>query len=317
MNAPPFSYFGGKIRMSKHIVPLLPLHACYVEPFCGGAAMLFAKPRPSWPNYVEVLNDIDRQITNFFEVLQTQGADLVRRIHLTPLSEEAHTTACKVYKAGDFEGRLDAAYWFFINVEQSFGNVLSGGWRRSVTSNEAKAWANASHWQRLWPYIDRLKSVQIANTDALTVIKQFDSPHTLTYCDPPYVGTCHGHYARLGRKAFGVTDFEALIACLDDCQGSILLSTYDVPCVSFPATWERFEFAASCTVSAVGKTAPMGRADRSSKAVVTGRERIEVVWRRGPKVAPRPEIQKLYNSTSLFADIPNASRSTVRRKLFG
>jgi DNA adenine methylase len=45
---------GSKSRMLKHILPLIPPHVCYCEPFFGGGAVLFAKPRAS----TEVINDI-------------------------------------------------------------------------------------------------------------------------------------------------------------------------------------------------------------------------------------------------------------------
>ncbi|EDW0701180.1 DNA adenine methylase, partial [Salmonella enterica subsp. enterica] len=32
-------WIGGKRRLAKHILPLFPKHTCYVEPFCGAAAL--------------------------------------------------------------------------------------------------------------------------------------------------------------------------------------------------------------------------------------------------------------------------------------
>ncbi|MBO1567605.1 hypothetical protein GBL97_18370 [Yersinia pseudotuberculosis] len=32
-------WVGGKRRSAKHILPLFPAHTCYIEPFCGGAAL--------------------------------------------------------------------------------------------------------------------------------------------------------------------------------------------------------------------------------------------------------------------------------------
>jgi hypothetical protein len=38
----PITYYGGKQRMIKHILPLIPPHKKYVEPFAGGALPYFS-----------------------------------------------------------------------------------------------------------------------------------------------------------------------------------------------------------------------------------------------------------------------------------
>ena len=39
----PLSYLGGKNRVAQKIISLIPEHNCYIEPFCGGAQVLFHK----------------------------------------------------------------------------------------------------------------------------------------------------------------------------------------------------------------------------------------------------------------------------------
>jgi site-specific DNA-adenine methylase len=60
----PLCYIGGKNRLATKIISMLPEHITYVEPFAGGAQVLFHKP----PSNVEVLNDLDFDIVNFFRV---------------------------------------------------------------------------------------------------------------------------------------------------------------------------------------------------------------------------------------------------------
>ncbi len=39
----PIAYYGGKQQMLRHILPLIPRHQIYVEPFFGGGAVYWAK----------------------------------------------------------------------------------------------------------------------------------------------------------------------------------------------------------------------------------------------------------------------------------
>ena len=65
-NATPFVWLGGKSRMVGTIIPLLPPHITYVEPFGGAANILLSKK----PSTVEVYNDFSGLLVNFFRVLQ-------------------------------------------------------------------------------------------------------------------------------------------------------------------------------------------------------------------------------------------------------
>ena len=69
----PFKWVGGKSRLRKYIVPLMPAHTCYVEPFAGAAWVLFGKP----PSAIEILNDIDQELINFFRVVREKPEELI------------------------------------------------------------------------------------------------------------------------------------------------------------------------------------------------------------------------------------------------
>lgn len=226
--------------MAHHILPLIPQHTVYVEPFCGGATILFAKPWPSVTNshyYREAINDQDSRLINFYKQLRENGEELVRRIQLTPFSEQEHQESLR--ETLMCEDKLEAARRYYVNVQQSFSNILNGGWARSVYgTNHAATWINKL--SSLHEYIARMQSVHICCADALEVIKKFDSPQTFFYCDPPYPGTDQGHYG-----GYSVQDFEKLVALLDSCQASFILSNYDQK--GIPSNWERFEFSAHCT----------------------------------------------------------------------
>lgn len=282
---PPISYYGGKQRMAHNIVPLIPRHTVYVEPFAGGAAVLFAKPWPDVTNtdhYREVINDIDGRLINFYRQLRDNGAELIRRLELTLYSEEEH----RIAKQLDCDDDIEAARRYVVNANQSFGSRLNSGWGRNVYGrNSAATWV--SRVARLPEYLERMHGVHIACDDALKVIRQWDSPQTFFYCDPPYPGTNQGHY-----KGYTVDNFRQLVETLDGCQGGFIMSNYQQDGVKIPDDWERFEFSAHA--SSRGRVGY----DRSKKMDEAGqnRERTEVVWRRLARVEPREEIRKLYAS---------------------
>jgi len=287
---PVISYYGGKQRMASRIIPLIPQHTVYVEPFCGGATILFGKPWPEVSNvdhYLEVINDSDHRLVNFYEQLRNNSDELVRQIQMTPFSEREH--AISLREGLECEDKLEAARRYYVNIQQSFSNQLNCGWARSLfTRNSSAIWLKKII--KLPDYLDRMSSAYISCQDALKVIKQWDSPQSFFYCDPPYTETNCGAYS-----GYSIADFQNLIDALDSCQGSFLLSCYDVESVTIPHDWERFTFESYCSSSGKGKVG----ADRSRKATAAelgNHKRTEVVYRRFNRVPVREEIQKLYDS---------------------
>ena len=72
---PPLTYYGGKQMLSKLIVSLIPPHNIYCEPFFGGGAVFFAKA----PSKLEVINDTNGELINFYRIVKTKFRDLIRK----------------------------------------------------------------------------------------------------------------------------------------------------------------------------------------------------------------------------------------------
>ena len=64
----PISYYGGKQNLVKRILPIIPEHSLYCEPFVGGGAVFWAKQASN----VEVINDTNRELINFYEICQNE-----------------------------------------------------------------------------------------------------------------------------------------------------------------------------------------------------------------------------------------------------
>lgn len=87
----PFSYFGSKNRLASKLWQHLPPHHCWVEAFCGSAALTLAKP----PALIEIINDLDNEIVNLFEQLRNNHEELCRLIALTPYAAQELVEARK------------------------------------------------------------------------------------------------------------------------------------------------------------------------------------------------------------------------------
>src|SRR5258708_12163035 len=85
---------------------MLPEHTTYVEAFAVGAQVFFHKP----PSNVEVLNDLDFDIVNFFRVCQWHYEEFLRYLRFCLGSRKLHelhvktdpTTLTDIQRAGRF-----------------------------------------------------------------------------------------------------------------------------------------------------------------------------------------------------------------------
>jgi DNA adenine methylase len=222
-----FGYYGGKFSHLDFLLPLLPTtftHFC--EPFGGSAAVLINRP----PAPVETYNDLDSEVVNFFRCLRDHGDELIRLISLTPFSREELVKACRP------EPNLSAmerARRFFVRARQTRTGLAQtsseGRWAHCVLTSRAGMAGAVSRWlgsvEGLPQIVQRLQRVQIENVPATEVIRRYDSPETLFYCDPPYP-----HEARGDSKAYGyeMTDreHEELAEILRSVKGAVAVSGY-------------------------------------------------------------------------------------------
>ncbi len=225
---PPFAYYGGKGRLASWIVPLLPPHRVYVEPFAGSAAVLFAKPRSTH----EVLNDADQGVVTFLRMLRERPEDLELACRLTPYARDEYESTDPDEPVAD---DLEAARRWWCRSSQGFGQVSSRntGWSTSIQrgSNNAR-----SVWNRIERFADaaeRLGTVLIENRDALEVVEEYDAVDGVIYADPPYLGSTRSSQ-RDGKRPGGDyrcefatdDDHRALAERLTAARATVLLSGY-------------------------------------------------------------------------------------------
>lgn len=179
----PLTFYGGKQRLASQIVALMPPHRVYLEPFAGGAAVLFAKSRA--PR--ETLNDLDGQLMRFWRVLRERPDELVTAVTMTPYSR-AEWSECR---QNGHDGDVEAARRLVVSIAQSFSGEGSGWSPPSISFDRRRSW-HAGVWQNMPPKLavaaTRLSGVALECKDAIELISHYDQPDAVIYCDPPYIG---------------------------------------------------------------------------------------------------------------------------------
>ena len=222
----PFGWYGGKYSHLDWLLPLLPDCHHYCEPFAGsGAVLLNREPSP-----VETYNDLDGEVVNFFRVLRDEKERLIEAIGLTPFAREEFAIACEV--SPDLTV-LERARRFFIRARQVRTGLAQtatiGRWANCKNTSRAGMSGVISRWlgsvEDLPAVAERLLRVQIENRPATNIIRLYDAPTTLFYCDPPYV-----HSTRGDSKAYGFemtdTQHKELAEVLNAAQGMVAFSNY-------------------------------------------------------------------------------------------
>lgn len=217
MAKPIIPWLGGKRRLADRIVPLFPSHRCYVEPFAGGAALLFARAEPA---HVEVLNDINDDLVNLYRVVQHHLEEFVRQFKWALSSR----TVFKWLKATRPETLTDiqrAARFYYLQ-QNTFGAKLEGQTFGTATTTppglnllRLEESLSAAHL--------RLARAYLENLPWQDCIRRYDRPHTLFYMDPPYYST-EGYGVD-----FPLEQYEALAAHMHSMKGKAILSVGDHP----------------------------------------------------------------------------------------
>lgn len=224
IKVPALRYHGGKFKISKWIHTYLPQHTTYVEPFGGGASILLTKT----PSPIEVYNDLDQAIVNFFQVLRVAPDKLIQEIELTPFSRDEFIQSATL--TGDL---IEDARRVYVRSWQSHVPILSrlGGWRNLTTKFDGNS--TVQNWNRidhLWAIAARLKEVQIENRPAIEVIKDYDNPNTLFFVDPPYVNSSRRQAGKGVKDGYRheMTDEQhcELSEVLHSCKSKVILCGY-------------------------------------------------------------------------------------------
>ncbi len=310
-----FGWYGGKYSHLDWLLPLLPPCHHYCEPFSGSAAVLINRD----PSPIETYNDLDRELSNFFRVLRDDSNRLIRAIGLTPFSREEFAIACEI----DLDlSPLERARRFYVRARQVRTGLAQtasvGRWANCKNTSRAGMGGAVSRWlgavRDLPEIAERLLRVQIENRPAIDVIRLYDSPTTLFYCDPPYIHETRGDDAAYG---FEMSDNEhrELAEALNEVEGQVAISNYD------------------CDLMNVLYSAPKWYKSVSEERTIhsTKGKRVEVLWTNydpndifqrsvwmmetDPVTTPAEILERLLQRASIDLSNPAVKEIAIQQKI--
>lgn len=242
----PITYYGGKQKLLSTILTKIPDHTLYCEPFLGGAAIFFGKPQSA----VEVINDTNKELMNFYRVCKEKFLDLQTLVRITLHSRKAHQDATVINANPHLFTDVQRAWSVWVLSSQSFCAKLDGPWGYDKAKRTTTKKVINKREQFTEDLAIRLQDAQLECADALYVIQSRDTADSFFYCDPPYYNSDCGHY-----DGYTIEDFERLLQTLSKLQGKFLLSSYPSPLLLKYAkkhSWNMWSLETGVSVNAKG-----------------------------------------------------------------
>ncbi|SHM11081.1 DNA adenine methylase [Nitrosospira sp. Nsp11] len=216
MSAPIIPWLGGKRRLADRLIPLFPPHECYVEVFCGGAALYFLRPTPA---PVEIINDINGDLVSLYRVVQHHLVEFVRQFQWSLTSRQLFEWL-KMTRVETLTDIQRAARFYYLQ-QYAFGGKVHGQNFGTATTTPAINLCRIE--ESLSAAHIRLASTTIENLPWGECIDRYDRPHSFFYLDPPYWRT----------EGYGVPfefeQYEHMANRLRSMKGKAMVSINDHP----------------------------------------------------------------------------------------
>ena len=255
------SYIGGKSKIGKWIKDFYPSDMeTYVETFGGMFWCYFNMDLSKFPNLKRVVyNDFNPLNYNLFMCLQNPDV-LLSAVNRIPCQQQGVENTPSIYKEQFIEFQKELfGQEFTINypnydVAAKYAYILTSVFSGSKPETSNFIDLKGKYKSKFLTFRDKLSKpdwVEHFNKishfrlgDFENVIKEFDSPSTYFYVDPPYWKT-ENYYSN---HDFDRDDHERLAKVLTSIEGKFSLSYYDFELLSlwYPKgtyTWEMKEFA--------------------------------------------------------------------------
>lgn len=207
---------GNKRRIAHRILPHIPQHELWLEPFFGAGGIYFAKPRAKR----NIVNDLDGEVYNLFCVIMDRTAELEEAWYAMPIHED-------LWKGWKREVPTDpvwrAVRFLFLS---NFGFL---GKPQTLTWNKKNA--KRLLQERIKATQELLYDVEFCNVDFRKFLGRLplskgDRARAFIYADPPYLDTANNYGEA---SAWSLQDTTDLFAELVASGMRFAISEFDHP----------------------------------------------------------------------------------------
>ena len=253
-------YMGGKSRIGKFIMDYIPTDTkIYVEVFGGMFWVYFNLDLDKYDKLEKVVyNDFNPLNANLFrcvrnhERFRDELKDYIKEYQkrfgpnvFKEFQQEIFSPDFKINsRTNDYETAFKYAYvltqvYSGANPEKAtYVRKHKNDTQNKLVLGPLKNKLDNQKWKNHFDKITDTKKMDFED-----LIKQYDSPNTFFYCDPPYYGKEH-YYSN---HEFGLDSHERLADCLKKIKGKFALSYYDFDKLSqwFPKdkfNWQQKDF---------------------------------------------------------------------------
>lgn len=171
----PFQQWGGSAKYARRLVERLPEHKRYVEPFCGSAAVFYAKE----PAEEEVLADANPDVVAAHKFVQKLDEKSITELRKFPWT----VSRAGLDRARKAKPKTDAERFWKL----AYGRLASYGAKPDLSGYSTVHEGSSYDLDDLWPFNKRVKNATIVHKDWRQTLKDHDGPDTLFFIDPPYI----------------------------------------------------------------------------------------------------------------------------------
>lgn len=223
INKPIFRWAGSKKKLLPELISYWNRSNChrYIEPFAGSAQLFFKTNAET-----AILNDINSELINTYQVIQNNPAELYTLIKTYNRDKEFYYFL-RSQSPITLTNLERAARFLYLNkfcFNGLYRTNLKGDF--NVPYSETST-GNLPSLEDLLNCSKQLNSVVFLNEDFEKVIRNYATPDDFVYLDPPYAVANKKIFYQYDPCTFGLKDLErlkALLVYLDDLQVPFLLS---------------------------------------------------------------------------------------------